>query len=204
MTFFTQSPRQKRPLEGIHFQPVEVCFGDATQEFHIGLGAVAVPGNLAGVFHVQQQLGRLPLSVIAEPAIHFARQGIQLNWFQAYAFKLLEPILTASAAARQIYAPQGKLLQQGQTLLMQDFADTLAYLAAEGLAVFYQGEIAHRLVQDCQDQGGHLSLDDLRNYSVLERQPLSLSYRNRTLLTNPPPSARGAINYLCIEAPVHR
>jgi gamma-glutamyltranspeptidase / glutathione hydrolase len=52
--FFAQTPRQKRNLDEINFYPVEVNFGDAVQEFHIGLGSMAVPGNLAGVFHVHK------------------------------------------------------------------------------------------------------------------------------------------------------
>jgi len=43
------------------------------QEFHIGLGSMAVPGNMGGIFHVHKQLGRLPFKIVAEPAIHYAK-----------------------------------------------------------------------------------------------------------------------------------
>jgi gamma-glutamyltranspeptidase/glutathione hydrolase len=191
--FFTQTPTQKKPSSEIQFYPITVNFGGAVQEFHIGIGSAAVPGNIAGVFHVHQRLGQLPFHVIAEPAIYYARTGIQLNQFQAYCLQLLEPILTASAPAKQIYAPCGKLLQAGDTLQMSELADTLSLLAEKGSSEFYEGEIAHQLIQDCQQQGGHLTLTDLKRYQVLERQPLTLSYRGHTLLTNPPPSAGGKL-----------
>jgi len=40
---------------------------------HIGLGSMAVPGNMGGIFHVHKQLGRLPFKIVAEPAIHYAK-----------------------------------------------------------------------------------------------------------------------------------
>ena len=52
--FFSQTPRQKRSKGEINFYPVALNFGDAVQEFHIGLGSMAVPGNIGGIFHVQQ------------------------------------------------------------------------------------------------------------------------------------------------------
>src|SRR3712207_3724217 len=77
--FFTQTPRHKKAISTIDFYPVDVNFGSVTQEFHIGLGSMAVPGAIGGLFHVHQRLGRLPLGVVAEPAIHYAKAGIEIN-----------------------------------------------------------------------------------------------------------------------------
>ena len=191
--FFSQTPRQKKKQNEIDFYPVEVNFGDASQEFHIGRGAIAVPGNIAGIFHVHKKLGRLPFKVVAEPAIHYARIGIEVNQFQAYLFGILKPILLASKAGCEIYAPRGELLQLGETILMKDFAAMLEYLVEAGAIAFYRGDIAQQLVKDCQDGGGYLTLEDLKNYQVIERRPLSINYRGHSLLTNPPPSAGGPL-----------
>ncbi|MBD2040215.1 gamma-glutamyltransferase [Microcoleus sp. FACHB-672] len=191
--FFTQTPRRKKPESELSFVPIEVNFGGAVQEFHIGLGSMAVPANLAGVFYVQKKLGRLPFKAVAEPAIHYAQNGIELNNFQAYCLTLLSPIMLASEGSRKIYAPTGTLIQAGEQLLFPDFANTLTYLTEKGAREFYEGEIAHQLVKDCQDQGGHLTLEDLKNYRVIERTPLIINYRGNTLLTNPPPSSGGTL-----------
>jgi gamma-glutamyltranspeptidase/glutathione hydrolase len=82
---------------------------------------------------------------------------------------------------------------------MPDFADTLSYLADEGVREFYQGEIAQKLVKDCQDYGGHLTLEDLKNYQVIERDPLLINYRGNTFLTNPPPSSGGILIAFALE-----
>jgi len=197
--FFSQTPIHKRPREEINFYPIEVNFGDAIQEFHIGLGAIAVPGNIGGIFYVQQKLGKLPFHVVTEPAIHYAKFGIEVNEFQTYCWRILQPILTATKAARQIYAPQGVLLEAGDKLFMPDFAATLSYLADRGVKEFYQGDIARQLVKDCQTDGGYLTLTDLEQYQVIEREPLTINYRGNTLLTNPPPSSGGILIAFALE-----
>jgi gamma-glutamyltranspeptidase/glutathione hydrolase len=137
--FFTQTPRQKRNPGEINFYPVEVDFGGAVQEFHIGLGSMAVPGNIAGVFHVHKRLGRLPFKVVAEPAIHYAQNGIHLSRFQYYSLTaVLEPIIIAYKEGRQVYVPTGELIEPDGMLVMKEFADTLAYLAEKGAREFYE------------------------------------------------------------------
>lgn len=191
--FFAQTPGRRRDLSQVDFYPVEVNFGSVTQEFHVGLGSMAVPGAIGGLFHVHDKLGRLPRSVLIEPAAHYARTGIEVTPFQAYCFKILAPILLATAESRQIYAPTGKLLQTGDCFRIPDLANTLVNLAAEGAMGFYQGDMAHQLVKDCQARGGYLTLSDLANYRVIERQPLITAYRDNLFLTTPPPSSGGAL-----------
>ena len=197
--FFSQTPRQKRNQDELNFYPVQVDYGSAIQEFHIGLGSMAVPGNIGGVFHVHQKLGRLPFKVVAEPAIHYAKNGVALNEFQFFCLTLLRVIMTSSEEARKVYAPDGELPQLGQTIFMHDFADTLTHLAKSGPREFYEGEIAQQLVKDCQDYGGQLTLEDLRNYQVIERKPLVINYRGDTFLTNPPPSSGGILIAFALE-----
>ncbi len=191
--FFTQTPQQQRDPSQSDFRPALVNFGSVTQEFQIGLGSVAVPGAIGGLLHLHRRLGRLPLKAVAAPAIQYASSGVEFTAFQAYCFRLLAPILLDSPGSRQVFAPDGQLPEAGSLWKMPDLAASLAYLVEAGAAGFYQGEIAARLVQDSQAQGGHLTLADLRDYQVIERSPLALSYRGRTVLTNPPPSSGGSL-----------
>lgn len=192
--FFSQTPRQKKPLEKVDFYPVDVNFGDAIQQFHIGLGSIAVPGTIAGAFRIHQALGRLPFEVVAEPAIIYAEKGFQLSEFQEFCIRqLLAPILLALPAGRAIYAPQGQLIKAGDTVYMRDFAETLRTLVKKGDREFYQGEIARQFVKDSEAQGGYLTLEDLQHYRVNIQRPLQFNYRGYTCLTNPPPSSGGAL-----------
>lgn len=201
--FFTQTPGNRQRCEKPDFYPIEADFGDSVQEFHIGMGSIAVPGVLAGLLTVHKRLGRLPLKGVVEPAVAVARSGVEVTAFQGYCYELLEPILKGTARSREMFAPEGVLLEVGDRLQMSEFANTLESLAGLGdegaLKVFYEGEIARQIVRDCEEGGGYLSLADLKGYEVVERSPLSIQYRGVQMLTNPPPSAGGALITFCLE-----
>lgn len=191
--FFCQTPQQSQLEKAPDFYPVQANFGNTVQEFHIGLGSMAVPGTLAGLLRVHQRLGQLPLATILEPAWQAATEGVRLDAFRAYCLRLLEPILTATAAARALYAPQGQLLRQGERLYMGEFAGFLSQLVSQREAAFYHGPVAQQIAADCRAAGGYLSLADLQAYRVIERSPLRMVYGSTTLLTNPPPSSGGTL-----------
>lgn len=204
--FFVQTPSRRLAPEDQDFYPIIADFGTTQQEFHIGLGAMAVPGMVRGLFDVHRQLGRLPMPRIVEPAITMARAGLPLNRLQAYIFSVVAPIYLASPEARRLYgkadygqADGTRLVSEGETLHQPELADTLEQLAREGDRWFYEGEPGQRLAELSASGGGHLRLDDLRAYRTLERQPLSCHYRDATLLTNPPPSSGGLLIAFALE-----
>ncbi|QGZ91309.1 gamma-glutamyltransferase [Microcystis aeruginosa] len=190
--FFCQTPKSKKPLTNIDFYPVAINFGGASQDFHIGRGAIATTGALRGLETVQKKLGKLPFAVVAEPAIEYARQGYILSQYNGFCLSLLSSILLKDREGLKVYAPQGKLLQAGDRCVMGDFANTLEELSKKGVKDFYEGEIAHQIAKDMQE-GGYLTLEDLNHYQVLERKPLKSQYRGYEILTNPPPSSGGIL-----------
>src|SRR3990172_765284 len=78
-----------------------------------GGGASATPGAMPGLSQVHEDLGRVPMKRLVEPAAKAARDGFPLSAFQAYLFTVIAPILTASAGAASIFAPGGRLLEAG-------------------------------------------------------------------------------------------
>ncbi|MDJ0661352.1 MAG: gamma-glutamyltransferase [Crocosphaera sp.] len=193
--FFSQTPRVKKAVEDIEFYPVNINFGGAIQVFHIGRGSIAIPSSLMGLFEVHQQLGKLPFSVVIEPAIDYARNGYEVTPYNRVTFEILEPILRGSKESKKIYLSNNELLNIGDIAYLKDFANVLEELAKKGIQEFYQGEIAHQLLKDMK-QGGYLTQEDLKHYRVIKRKPLKLNYRGYQLLTNPPPSSGGIlINY---------
>ncbi len=193
--FFTQTPGSRARPGDLDFYPVLVDFGSAQQEFHVGLGASAVPGCVRGVFDVHRRLGRIPMPELVKPAVEAARAGLEVNPLQAYIFTLVEPIYMTDSAG-PLFASRrdpARVATEGETLRFQDLADTLELLAREGDGFFYCGEIADKVARMCAEGGGHLSRRDFENYGVVERHPLRISYRDAQLLLNPPPSAGGAL-----------
>lgn len=194
--FFPQTPMHRRPAGEIDFYPVLADFGEAQQEFHIGMGAIATPGVVKGLFEAHHDLGRMPLRRLIEPAANLAREGVRLDAMQAYLFRVVGAILGATEASRALFASHahpGELLFEGEVMRMPDFADALEVLAIEGADLFYRGEIAQRIVHDCQTYGGYLTAADLAGYRVERRRPLVIEAFDAHLYLNPPPSTGGIL-----------
>ena len=194
--FFAHTPMQKPPVEELDFRPIIADFGSAQQEFHIGMGSIAVPGMVRGIFAIHRNLCTLPLEAIVEPAMQLAREGVRINSFQHYISTIVSPIIESSPEALRLHAcanqPE-KIAPQNETVKQPEMADMFSALAQEGEELFYKGELAHRLVADCKARGGALRQVDLNRYEAAPRTPLSLNYRDTQLLTNPAPSIGGTL-----------
>jgi len=199
--FFTQTPQQKKVAAEADFYAATVDFGSATQDFHIGTGAAATPGMLRGLFDLHARHGSLPMQELTAFATQQAKQGVRLCAYQAYILSLVEPIFLATPAARALYASEtqaDQVKQAGAILRNPDFADTLEVLSTEGARLFYEGEIAQAIAQQCAS-GGHLTQHDLQDYRCILRQPLAFNYQGWSILSNPPPSAGGSLIALALQ-----
>lgn len=189
--FFVQTPRHKRRETEIEFFPVVLDFGTATEEFHIGMGSVGVPGSLAGIYAIHEDLCSLPMRVLAEPAIDLAKNGVIVDDFQYHDFCLLEPILRHTLPV-EVFWRDDHLIKAGERMFMPEFADCLDHIVREGVDEFYKGEVAKMILRLNDEKGGHLQADDLAEFTVARRKPLVFPYRDRTVITNALPSLGGA------------
>ncbi len=193
--FFCQTPDQKQPESELDFYPIWADFGAERQEFHIGMGSIAVPGVVAGIFSIHRRLGRLPLQEVLAPAIELARNGTAINAMQHYTVRILEPILRAGPGVFRLFespvAP-GELIREGENFRNPDLAEAFQQLLQEGPGVFYEGDWGRQLVDDCRS-GGYLQQQDLRQYRTELRRPLQFEFAGARCLTNPPPSPGGGL-----------
>jgi gamma-glutamyltranspeptidase / glutathione hydrolase len=200
--FFAQTPRHRTSGEEVDFFPIVADFGTAQQEFHIGMGSIATPGMIKGLFAVHGELGSMPMARIVEPAVVLARNGVPFHPLQAYIFEIVSPIYLSDASCMKVFGSRGKpdqLVGEGEILSNPRFADTLEALAAEGEDLFYRGEIGRQLTADCHRRGGYLSMEDLENYRVVMREPLCLEVGDAQVFTNPPPSTGGILIAFALE-----
>ena len=194
--FFCQTPEKHRPEAEINFFPIVADFGTAEQEFHVGLGSAAVPGVVAGIFEAHRDLGRMPLAEIMQPAQHLARAGVEVDFFHAYIIRILKSIIGATPSAFALYespSNPGELIAEGEMLCNPEAANALEALAREGPDLFYCGEWAQKLAEDCAENGGLLTEDDLASYRVERREPVVFRYRGTRVAINPPPSPGGCL-----------
>ncbi len=189
--FFVNTP-SSLPSQNTDFFKITVDFGPSSQDFHIGLGSVAVPGTLAGLLYVHKKHGCLPLKTVLEPAIFAAKHGIRINDAHAYLYKILDPILSLQPQGKKLFHPNNRVLHAGDKFKNIDFADFLDTVQTEGSDYFYRGAGAKDFLSLMND-GGLVTPKDLINYRVIERKPLMSAFANKQLLSNPAPSTGGTL-----------
>jgi gamma-glutamyltranspeptidase/glutathione hydrolase len=191
LDFFVSAPGSGAdPAERAPLLPVEVSFGDAVQVFGAGAASCGVYGLPAGLAAAVERFGTLPLAALTGPAAALARDGAVLTDVQAAMFTLMAPIL---ATGTTTYLADGVPPAAGTVLRDPELADALDRLGAEGPAPFYTGDIAAAVSASLLAAGGLVTPADLAGYAVVEREPVRVPYRDREVVTNPPPSAGGIL-----------
>ena len=195
LDFFVAAPGHGADLAArSELVPVEVDFaGDARQIFHVGASSCGTYGTPAGIDAAMRRWGTLPLADLAAPAAALARGGVVVNAQQTEVVHLLEAILRSTPEALSLFAPDGPLVVEGHRQRQPELGDTIERLGAEGAQPFYEGDIAAAVIDWVGAGGGLLTAEDLRAYEAIAREPLSVRYRGRDVLTNPPPSAGGVL-----------
>lgn len=191
LDFFVQAPVRRG--DGAELEAIDVSFGDAVQVFYIGPASCGVYGTPAGVCAAVERWGTMPLARLAEPAAQAARAGVRLNAGQAYVAEILAGLLTSTPECAALWAPEGQVLREGELLRNPDLGDALDRLGKDGAQPFYRGDIARAVCDWLGERGGSLDAAELASYRAIEREPVSVGYRDRTVLTNPPPSAGGTL-----------
>lgn len=153
--------------------------------------AVAVPGEAAGLIEAHKKFGTLPLSILAAPAVKLAADGFPLDAALRVAIERGVNNMKRFADLGRIYMPNGEVPREGEPIRQPQLAATIKAIAQQGSEVFYRGWIAEAIVEMVKQEGGVMTLDDLKNYKAVWREPLVGSYRGRTVITMPPPSSGG-------------
>jgi gamma-glutamyltranspeptidase/glutathione hydrolase len=173
---------------------VDVDFsGGSTQVFHIGAASCAVPGAALGLEQAHKSMGSLPWRELFQPAIELARTGVELNNGQAYLHAILDLILRHTPESRAVYERNGERLVVGDTLIQTDLAQTLELIADQGARVLYEGDLADAISDHVRANGGCMTHQDLNDYRVIRRRPVSAQFCGEEYLSNPPPSAGGIL-----------
>jgi len=171
--------------------PVKVNFGDETQIFRIGYPSIATPGTFHGLLHIHKKYCTLELKDIVEPAIEYSRDGVVLNRLQAFIVEILGSMCTYTQESREIFAPEGKLLKEGETVKDVKFAEFLERVADDSAQAM--DEYIEKIVETTEGKDCSIGLKDLKHYKVHESDPISIDYRGNEIFTVAPPSAGGIL-----------
>ena len=177
--FFCDTPLVKLPASAVDFKEISADFGTIQQSFHVGRGAVATPGFVAGLFAMHERYCTMPMSELVKPATDLATKGHALDPFQAYILDVVKPIMMGSAEAARLYQSrqsgfEGQTMRAGETFKNLDLANAIERLGVEGPGLFYEGELAQIITHE-QSETGMLTHDDLRTYKIHRRKPVQAS-----------------------------
>ena len=192
--FFVAAPGKDGAERRVELVPVPVHFDEETvQTFYVGPASCGVPGTAAGLELALARFGTVPLAELIRAGVTLAREGAPVNAEQAYILDILWPIHERLPGTRELYAPDGRPLGEGDVFRFPELAEALERFGAEGVEPFYRGEVAAALGTHVREQGGTLGPTDLAEYEAIERRPVAASFRGTEVLTNPPPSSGGIL-----------
>lgn len=155
--------------------------------------AAAIPGMPAALVHLSEHYGNLPLSAALAPAAGYARRGFKVTSRYHRMASYRAAALRQFPSAAAVFLQDGNPPNIGYLLRQEALADTIEIIARKGRAGFYEGAVAHSLVQASRALGGAWIMEDLRDYRVIERQPLVARYRDATIVSAPLPSSGGIV-----------
>lgn len=167
--------------------------GKANTDFsQNGRLAVGVPGSVSGMFYTHRKFGKLPMSVLIQPAIDLAQKGFAITEREANLLNetredFLKHNSHPTAFTKEIPWKKGDILVQ------KELAKTLKLIQKQGEKAFYEGKNAQLLVSEMKRGNGIISLEDLKNYKTKERKALEFNYKNHEIVSMPLPSSGGIL-----------
>jgi len=183
--------REKAPLQA-HKDMYLDDKGDVIDGMSVvGPMSAGIPGSPAALDHIAKKYGKLSLAQNLAPAIRFAKEGFEVDeHFQKYA-KFRKSVLKQFPNTAKIYLQDGNEPEVGFIIKQPDLAATLETLASLGADGFYKGDFAKHLISGVRQAGGIWSMEDLANYNIVERQPITGSYHGMKITSAAPPSSGG-------------
>lgn len=152
--------------------------------------AVGVPGEVAGLVEARKRFGTLSLADLIAPALKLA-QGFPLDATLRVAIERQQSAMKRFPDLGRIFMSNGAVPHEGDVVRQADLAETLKAIGQQGAEAFYRGPIAEAIVETIKTNGGVMTVDDIKNYKAVWREPLIGTYRNYTVVTMPPPSSGG-------------
>lgn len=156
-----------------------------------GHRSVGVPGTVAGMALALEKFGSLPWKDVLAPAVRLAAQGFPVSHAMARSLRSQEKKFGAYAESKRVFLRDGRYYEEGELLRQPDLAATLRRIAEKGPREFYEGRTAQLLAAEMKAHGGLVTLDDLRAYKAVLREPVRGRYRGYELLSMSPVSSGG-------------
>lgn len=147
---------------------------------------VTIPGSVAGWGELLRAHGSIPLARALAPAIRYARDGFPVSDIVAAQWEAVAPRLAIDPGAAAVLLPGGRAPAAGALFRNPGLATTLEQIAAGGADVVYRGPIGAAIAAHLGRLGGFLTPADFAAHRADWADPISTTYRGRTVYELPP------------------
>lgn len=155
--------------------------------------SVGVPGWITGMCYALEKYGTMTFAEAAAPAIRLAEKGFELHPTQNTIITDNFDRLSKYNDPSQVpYFRDGLPLNMGDVLKQPNLGKLFRLIAENGPKAFYEGPVADAIVKAVNNNGGNMTQDDLKNYKMEIRTPVTGTYRGYKIYSMPPSSSGGA------------
>lgn len=187
--------RERAPIAATERMYVNLTDGST-----VGGLAVGVPGEIKGLHEAWLRYGRVDWADLIRPTISMCRDGHIVNPALAQALVAEESYVRKDPELSAVFLnPDGSLKKEGEIVKRPKLANTLIQIANDPNSFYNRNsQLAKDIVQDIQDLGGIITLDDLEQYYIYEEEPVTSHFRNGdvTMISPPPPSSGAVLQYI--------
>ena len=147
---------------------------------------VTVPGAVAGWTALHKRFGNKSFEELFNNAIYYADNGFPITEVVGYYLQLSSERYKDYPNFKDVWMPNGEALKKGDVFINKDLANTYKQIAKSYGESFYNGDIAQTISEFITEQGGFLSVDDLKSYEPEWINPVSSNYRGFDVWELPP------------------
>ena len=151
----------------------------------------AIPMMARGLFALHARYGRRPFETLVASAEQLARFGTPASRAFVRDLALVAEPLLADPNARPIFAPGGKLLTEGATMVQADLGGTLSQIRVAGVGDLYQGVMGQRFALAATQAGGGMAQADMRSALPKTLPPIVVPAGRDSAAFLPPPADGG-------------
>ncbi len=155
--------------------------------------SAGIPGIPAAIDYLARQYGQLPLSVSLSPAIRYARQGFPVTERYQKLITFRKKVMQQFPSAAGIFLKNNEIPDLNDIIIQRDLAKTLENIVENGSFDFYQGHLARHIVNSVRASGGIWQNQDLQEYRIRERRPVTIHYHDLKITSASPPSSGGIV-----------
>lgn len=157
----------------------------------VGGLASGVPGEVAGLLYALENYGKFKRDRVIAPSIELAEKGIPVTVNLEGIIKAELAKINTFEATSKIYTKDGLPYETGESIKNPDLAATLRLISMGGADAYYKGPLAEKIAKAVRDAGGILTAQDLADYRIQVRKPVTGTYRGYSIISTPPASSGG-------------